>query len=101
VVELGALKREIGLIGATAYAVGIIIGAGVYALIGTAAGYGGNSVWLSFVFAAVIASFTGYSYAKLSSAFPVSGGEYEYVKTDAGWGRLCALLEIDEPLGPD
>ncbi|HLN45163.1 MAG: APC family permease [Chloroflexota bacterium] len=77
---MGALKREIGLFGATAYGVGIIVGAGVYALIGTTAGYAGNSVWLSFVLAATIASFTGLSYAELSSALPVSGGEYTYVK---------------------
>jgi APA family basic amino acid/polyamine antiporter len=75
-----ALKREIGLIGAVAYGVGIIVGAGVYALIGKAAGQAGNSVWLSFILAAIVASFTGLSYAELSSMFPVSGAEYVYVE---------------------
>ena len=41
---MGALKRDIGLFGATANEVGIIVGAGVYALIGTASGYAGNLV---------------------------------------------------------
>ncbi|MCP8322326.1 MAG: amino acid permease, partial [archaeon] len=76
----GALKREIGLAGAVAYGVGIIVGAGVYALIGRAAGQAGNSVWLSFILAAIVASFTGLSYAELSSMFPVSGAEYVYVE---------------------
>jgi len=78
--DSGALKREIGLLGAVAYGVGIIVGAGVYALIGRAAGQAGNSVWVSFVLAAIIASFTGLSYAELSSMFPVSGAEYVYVE---------------------
>jgi len=42
------LKRELSLFSATLYGVGVILGAGVYALIGKAAGQAGNSVWLSF-----------------------------------------------------
>jgi len=78
--DSSGLKREIGLAGAVAYGVGIIIGAGVYALIGRAAGQAGNSVWASFILAAIVASFTGLSYAELSSMFPVSGAEYVYVE---------------------
>jgi APA family basic amino acid/polyamine antiporter len=74
------LRREIGLFGAVAYGVGTIVGAGVYALIGVAAGRAGNAVWLSFVIAAVVALFSGLSYARLSSIFPVSGAEYVYVE---------------------
>lgn len=44
------LKREIGLFSATLYGVGVILGAGVYSLIGEAAGQAGNSVLLSFFF---------------------------------------------------
>ncbi len=92
-----ALKREVGLVGATAYTVGIIVGAGVYALIGRAAGYAGNSVWLSFVLAAFIASFTGLSYAELTAAFPVSGGEYVYMKESFGskfWAFIVGWLVL-------
>lgn len=46
---MGRLKREVGLVGLTAYGVGIILGAGIYALIGIAAGTAGNSVWVSFL----------------------------------------------------
>jgi APA family basic amino acid/polyamine antiporter len=95
--NLSALKREIGLFGATAYAVGIMIGAGVYALIGVAVGYAGNSIWLSFVLAAVIASFTALSYAELVSAFPESGGEYVYMKESFGsrfWAFIVGWLVL-------
>ncbi len=78
------LKKEINLFGATAYGVGIIIGAGVYALIGPAAGAAGNAVWATFALAALVASFTALSYAKLSSIFPVSDAEYIYVNKAFG-----------------
>jgi len=48
----GGLRREIGLLGLTAYGVGTILGAGIYALIGSAAGIAGNSVWISFLLGA-------------------------------------------------
>ncbi|MFQ6075267.1 MAG: hypothetical protein ACE5Z5_03905 [Candidatus Bathyarchaeia archaeon] len=41
---MARLKREVGLIGLSAYGVGMILGAGIYALIGIAAGIAGNSV---------------------------------------------------------
>ncbi len=74
------LKRELGLFEVTLSGVGIILGAGVYVLIGQAAGLCGNAVWLAFFGAAVIALFTGLSYAELSSLFPRAGAEYDYVK---------------------
>ncbi|MBU5537624.1 MAG: amino acid permease [Candidatus Aenigmatarchaeota archaeon] len=74
------LKRELGLFAVTAYAVGNILGAGIYALIGEAAGLTGNSVWLSFVIGAIVASFTGLSYAELSSMMPRAAAEYVYLR---------------------
>lgn len=85
------LKRGIGLFEATAYGVGIILGAGIYALIGKAAGIAGNAVWLSFVIGAVVSSFTGLSYAELSSMFPKAAAEYVYVKK-AYDSKLLAFL---------
>jgi len=72
------LKKALTLFDATVYGVGIILGAGIYALIGQAAGIAGNALWLSFVLAAVIAAFTALSYAELSSIFPKEAAEYVY-----------------------
>jgi len=74
------LDRSISLTEAIVYGLGIIFGAGIYALIGEAVGIAGNSVWLSFVLAAFVASFTALSYCELSSMFPRSAAEYMYVK---------------------
>jgi len=60
--------------------IGIILGAGVNVLIGEAAGHSGNALWLSFIFAAIVSSLSGLSYAELSSRFPHAGAEYVYVK---------------------
>jgi len=74
------LKREITLWEAVIYGLCVIIGAGIYVLVGAAAGEAGNGVWLSFLFAALIAGCTGLSYAELSSKMPVDAAEYEYTE---------------------
>lgn len=72
------LKKELTLFTATLYGVGIILGAGIYVLIGQGAGIAGNAVWLSFIFSAILAIFTGLSYAELSGMFPKDAAEYVY-----------------------
>lgn len=84
------LKRELGLFEVTISGVGVILGAGIYALIGQAAGLAGNSVWISFCLAALIALFTGLSYAELSSMYPKASAEYEY--TDNAFGKHLAFI---------
>jgi len=86
------LKRNLGLVEATIYGIGVILGAGIYVLIGPAAGLGGNAVWLSFLIGAVIASFTGLSYAELSSMYPRAAAEFIYVKKAYGSKSLAFLV---------
>lgn len=74
------LKRALGLFELTFYGVGIILGAGIYVLIGKAAGVAGNVVWISFALGAIIASFTGLSYAELGTIFPREAAECVYSK---------------------
>lgn len=75
------LKRELNLFSLTIAGVGIILGAGIYALIGVAAGTTGPSIWLSFLIAAIVAAFTGLSYAELSTIFHSDASEYDYGET--------------------
>ena len=88
--EKVALKRELGITEVTLSGVGIILGAGIYALIGKATAFAGNSVWLSFALASLIAVFTGLSYAELSSMFPRASAEYEY--TSNAFGKKLAFI---------
>lgn len=77
---MAELKRQLGLFQATMYGVGLILGAGIYVLIGEAAGIAGNTVWMSFIIGAIIATFTGLSYAELASMYPKAAAEYVYVR---------------------
>ena len=74
------LKRVLGLPMLTFYGTGMILGAGIYTVIGKAAGVAGESVWLSLIFAAFTAALAALSYAELSSMFPSVGGEYVYLR---------------------
>ena len=69
-----------GLFQLTMYGIGLTLGAGIYVLIGEAAGFAGNSVWFSFLLAAIVAVFAGLSYAELTALFPKAAAEYVFVK---------------------
>jgi APA family basic amino acid/polyamine antiporter len=78
------LRRSLNLLETTMAGVGIILGAGVYALVGAVAGEAGNGIWLSFVIAALVASVIGLCYAELASMFPHSGADHEYTRQALG-----------------
>lgn len=86
----GGLKRALGLPEVTLSGVGIILGAGIYALMGEAAGLAGNAVWIAFGISAVMAACTGLAYAELSSMFPRASAEYAYV--GRAFGQTAAFL---------
>ena len=77
---MSELTRHMGLFHLTMYGVGLILGAGIYVLIGEAASFAGNSMWISFLLGAVVAIFAGLSYAELSALFPKAAAEYTFVK---------------------
>jgi len=95
-----SLRRVLGLTEVTAGGVGIIIGAGIYVLLGAATSHAGPLVWLAFLVAAVLSALTGLSYAELSSMFPSAAGEYEYTRRAmpewvafvVGWTMIMGLV---------
>ncbi len=91
------LERNIGLVALTLYGVGDILGAGVYGLVGVAAGQMGNAVWLAFLLSMIAAGLTGLSYASLGSRYPKAGGasyivERAYKRTWLAYGVGLAVL---------
>ena len=68
------LDRSIGPVQLALYGLGSMLGAGIYGLIGQAAGQVGNAVWLAFVVALVAALLTALSYASLGSRYPRAAG---------------------------
>jgi basic amino acid/polyamine antiporter, APA family len=96
----GQLARRLGLFAATMTGVGVIIGAGIYVLIGVAAEHAGNAVWISFILAAVAAAFTAVSYARLTHRKARNAPEFLFVNIAfggnlaflAGWVMLVAQV---------
>lgn len=86
------LRRRLTLPLVTLYGLGTILGAGIYVLVGKVAGKAGLYAPLSFLLAAIIAALTAYSYAQLSSRFPVSAGEARYVRHAFGSRALAGVV---------
>ncbi len=72
--DVPTLKKSINAWQIGLYGLGSMLGAGIYALVGKAAGSMGNAVWLAFLVAMVAALLTGLSYACMGSRYPKAGG---------------------------
>ena len=72
--------------------VGSMVGAGIFALLGAAGEVAGSAVWISFLFAGVVAVLQGYSFAKLGARYPSAGGFLEYVIRGWGQGHFTGVL---------
>ncbi len=94
------LARTLGFGQVTASGVGIIIGAGIYVLLGTATVKAGAGVWMAFLVAGVLSALTALSYAELASMYPNAGAEYDYTRRVApdwmafviGWVMILGLV---------
>ncbi len=84
------LRRRLGLATATLMGIGVILGAGIYVIIGAAAGRAGNAVWLSFLIAAFAATLTALSYARLGKLRPKNAPEYQYL--NMAFGRFPGFI---------
>ncbi len=76
---MAANEKPFGLWSAVFLGIGSMVGAGIFVLLGEAGAIAGNLVWISFLFGGVIALLSGYSLAKLATAYPSRGGIVEYL----------------------
>jgi APA family basic amino acid/polyamine antiporter len=90
------LKKALGPWNLVALGIGAIIGAGIFATIGTAAAGdaarpgAGPALMVSFVLTAIVCGFTALCYAEFASMVPVSGSAYTY--SYATLGELVAWI---------
>src|SRR5215813_12060730 len=90
------LKRALGPVQLTLFGIGAIIGAGIFATIGTAAAGDANrpgagpALMISFVITAIVCGFTALCYAEFASMVPISGSAYTY--SYATLGELVAWI---------
>ncbi len=88
------LKRQLTLPLLTLYGLGVTVGAGIYVLVGTTAAKAGFFAPVSFLLAAVVVAFTGFSYSEFGTRYPVSAGEAAYVKNGLNSRRLALLVGL-------
>lgn len=86
------LRRSLGLASLSLYGIGLILGAGIYTVIGAAAARAGDGLWLSFLIGAAIALLTGLSYAELATAYPRAGAEHVYLSAAFPGRPMIAYL---------
>jgi amino acid transporter len=72
--------------------VGAMVGAGIFALLGSAGEVAGAAVWISFLLAGAIAGLQGYSFAKFGARYPSAGGLLEYVVRGFGNGHAAGII---------
>jgi APA family basic amino acid/polyamine antiporter len=90
------LVRSLTLTHAVLYGLGVTIGAGIYVLVGIAAGRSGMHAPLAFIGAAVVMAFSAASFAELGTRMPVSASEAAYVQAAfrRDWLSLCVGLLV-------
>lgn len=87
-------KNSLSLTGAVSLGTGVMIGAGIFAILGQVAELAGNLFPFAFIVGAIIAGFSAYSYIKLSNAYPSSGGIAMYLKQAYGKGTFMAFAAL-------
>jgi len=89
---MSELRRTLGLASLSFYGIGLILGAGVYSVIGVATAEAGAAVWQSFALGSLAALLTGLSYAELATAYPKAGAEFVYIGAAFPRARWLATL---------
>ena len=86
----GYKKNSLSFTGAVSLGTGVMIGAGIFALLGQVAELSGQWFPIAFLVGTIISGFSAYSYVKLSNAYPSAGGIATYLKKIYGKGALTA-----------
>jgi amino acid transporter len=87
-------KDSLTLKGAVALGTGVMIGAGIFALLGQVAELSGTWFPYIFIIGAIISGFSAYSYIKVSNAYPSAGGIAMILMKAYGKTTLTAAASV-------
>ena len=87
-------KEKLSLIGSVSLGTGVMIGAGIFVLMGQIAELVGDLFPIAFIAGAVVVGFSAYSYVKFSNAFPSSGGVAKFLTKAYGPGTATGLFSL-------
>lgn len=84
-------KNSLSLTGTAALGTGVMIGAGIFSLTGQMAQLAGSTFPFAFLAAAIVVSFSAYSYIKVSDKYPSAGGIGMYLHKMYGHSLTTAF----------
>ncbi|MDW7732699.1 MAG: APC family permease [Methanolobus sp.] len=87
-------KNSLTLTGAVSLGTGVMIGAGIFALLGQIAELAGLLFPLIFLLGAVVTAFSAYSYIKFSNTYPSAGGIAMYLEKTYGKGLMTGFAAL-------
>ena len=87
-------KKKMGLWEAVSLAVGTMIGASIFSILGVGAQICGTNLPLAFVLAAIVSFCVAYSYAKLGSKYISNAGPIEFIIRGIGNNAITGTLSI-------
>lgn len=86
--------KKLSLIGSVSLGTGVMIGAGIFVLMGQIAELVGGLFPLAFLAGAIVVSFSAYSYVKFSNAYPSSGGIAMFLRKAYGPGTIAGTFSL-------
>ncbi len=87
-------ETKLSLLGSVSLGTGVMIGAGIFVLMGQIAELVGEIFPLAFLIGAVVVSFSAYSYVKFSNAYPSSGGVAMFMRKAYGPGTMAGTFSL-------
>ncbi|TVZ28745.1 amino acid transporter [Gillisia sp. Hel_I_86] len=87
-------NNKLSLIGSISLGTGVMIGAGIFVLMGQIAELVGDLFPIAFIAGAVVVGFSSYSYVKFSNAFPSSGGVVKFLNKSYGPGTTTGVFSL-------
>jgi amino acid transporter len=86
--------NSLTLAGAVSLGTGVMIGAGIFALLGQVAELAGNLFPIAFILGGVVSAFSAYSYIKMSNKYPSAGGIAMYLEKAYGKGLVTGFSAL-------
>ncbi len=87
-------NQKLSLVGSVALGTGVMIGAGIFVLMGQIAELVGSLFPLAFLAGAVVVAFSSYSYVKFSNTFPSSGGVAKFLTKAYKPGTAAGVFSL-------
>ena len=87
-------NQKLSILGSISLGTGVMIGAGIFVLMGQIAELVGDLFPIAFIAGALVVGFSSYSYVKFSNTYPSSGGVAKFLTKAYGPGTLAGSYSL-------